>query len=430
MSELPAATPTQPAERIAAIDVLRGFALLGILLMNIQSFAMIGMAYLNPYTYGDMTGANYLVWWACHVFADQKFMTIFSALFGAGIVLFADRREADSGRPARIHYRRMAVLLVIGLIHAYAIWFGDILVTYALCGMVVYPLRRLRPRTLIVLGLALISVHSLINLGLAASWPRWPAEARAGFLRDFTPTPEKVAQEVAAMRGSWLEQMPVRARGAVMFQTVMLATWSFWRVTGLMLIGMALFRLGVFGAKLDRRIYAGMVVFGLAAGIPLILAGQRAVAAHEWDPAYLLFTGGGYNYWGSLFVSLAYVGLIMLACGSGRLAWLTAPLAAVGRLALTNYLMQSLIATLIFNGHGLGLFGSIDRVGQVGIVLTIWAFQLVTSSWYVRRFRFGPAEWLWRTCTYGRRPDLTLRASDPFRGRRDSTRRPRRIARR
>src|SRR5262249_11213765 len=126
------------SERIAALDVLRGVAVLGILVMNIQSFAMIGMAYINPNAYGDLTGANFWVWNLSHVFADQKFMTIFSMLFGAGIVLLTSRQEASVGRSAAVHYRRMAILLVFGLIHSYLIWYGDILVAYALCGMVAY----------------------------------------------------------------------------------------------------------------------------------------------------------------------------------------------------------------------------------------------------------------------------------------------------
>ena len=128
-------TPVAPGERIRSLDVLRGFAVLGILIMNVQSFSMPGAAYLNPTAWGDLTGINLAVWLAGHVLADQKFLTLFSILFGAGVCLFAERAEARSGRSAAVHYRRMFWLLVFGLAHAYFLWVGDILVPYALCGL-------------------------------------------------------------------------------------------------------------------------------------------------------------------------------------------------------------------------------------------------------------------------------------------------------
>jgi uncharacterized protein len=174
--------PVSEPERIGSLDVLRGFAVLGILGMNIQSFAMIGKAYVNPNTYGDMSGANYWVWLLSHIFFDQKFMTIFSMLFGAGIVLMTQRQEASTGKSAKVHYRRMAILLIFGLIHAYVIWYGDILFTYALCGMVAYLFRRRRPWLLITLGILLIAVHSGFNAGIHWSMQYWPAEALEGFM--------------------------------------------------------------------------------------------------------------------------------------------------------------------------------------------------------------------------------------------------------
>jgi len=141
----PAPPPLPAPSRILALDVLRGFAVLGILVMNIQSFSMIFAAYINPTAYGDFTGINRWVWLLSHVLADQKFMTLFSILFGAGIALMTGKVDAGGGRPARAHYRRMFFLLVFGLAHAYLLWFGDILVAYALCGMIVFFFRRLRP---------------------------------------------------------------------------------------------------------------------------------------------------------------------------------------------------------------------------------------------------------------------------------------------
>ena len=177
----PEAAPVADNARIDAIDVLRGFALLGILVMNIQSFAMPQAAYFNPTAYGDLEGANLYVWLAGRMFADQKFMTVFSMLFGAGIVLMAGRAEARGGSVGRAHYRRMGWLAVIGLLHAHLLWYGDILFTYAVCGMVLYPLRHLSPGRLLALGTTLLAVGSAFSVGAGMSLPYWPEEALAAF---------------------------------------------------------------------------------------------------------------------------------------------------------------------------------------------------------------------------------------------------------
>ena len=169
-SDGPHAGPVVQTARIDAIDVLRGFALLGILLMNVQSFAMPQAAYFNPTAYGDLEGANRNVWVAVRMLADQKFMTIFSMLFGAGIVLMAGRAAAR-GDARRVHYRRMGWLLVIGLLHAHLLWSGDVLFLYAVCGMLVYPLRRLSPGRLIAIGVGLLAVASAYSVGSGLSLP-------------------------------------------------------------------------------------------------------------------------------------------------------------------------------------------------------------------------------------------------------------------
>ena len=156
--------PTPAAERIVALDVLRGVALLGILVMNVQSFSMIEAAYFNPTAYGDLTGANYVVWLVAHIFFDQKFMAIFSMLFGAGIVLMASRVEASGGRPAGLHYRRTFWLIVFGLLHTHLFWFGDVLFVYGVCGLWVYLFRKVRPGWLLTFGLLILSVSFLLYL--------------------------------------------------------------------------------------------------------------------------------------------------------------------------------------------------------------------------------------------------------------------------
>ena len=145
---------TFPTERIISIDVLRGVAVLGILIMNIQSFSMIGAAYINPTAYGDLTGLNKWVWIFSHMFDDDKVMSIFSMLFGAGVIIFTSRALDKSRRAGPLHYRRIFWLFVFGMIHAYLIWYGDILVAYSLCGALVFVFRKLKPKTLILISIA------------------------------------------------------------------------------------------------------------------------------------------------------------------------------------------------------------------------------------------------------------------------------------
>ncbi len=404
MNILPAteagAGPVTQAQRIQSLDVLRGVAVLGILVMNIQSFSMIGAAYMNPNTYGDLTGSNYAVWLVSHVFADRKFMTIFSMLFGAGIVLMTSRRE-EGGKPsAGVHYRRMGVLLLIGLLHGYLLWYGDILNAYALCGFLVYLFRRRRPVTLLVVGLASITFASALSFFFDWSIQFWSPEDMEHPLKWWMPSEEAIANEVATYRGGWSGQLSHRVPTALFFQTQLFLLENVWRAGGLMLVGMGLFKLGVFSAKRSAATYLAMIAVGLVVGVPIILFGVRRNSAVEWDFESCFFMGGQFNYWGSLFVSLGWVGLVMLVCKYGVAPRLRGVLAATGQMAFTNYLMQTIICTTLFYGHGFGLYGSVSRVGQIGVVLGVWVFQLLASPLWLRRFRFGPAEWLWRSLTY------------------------------
>ena len=157
--------PITGSERILSLDVLRGVAVLGILVMNIQCFSMIGQAYMNPTAYGDLEAANWWVWYLGHLFTDQKFMAIFSMLFGAGVVVMTSRREADGHGSAGAHYSRMCWLLLFGLLHAYLLWYGDILYSYAVCGFVLWPLRKLPSWALLALGMLTLCVASGISIG-------------------------------------------------------------------------------------------------------------------------------------------------------------------------------------------------------------------------------------------------------------------------
>jgi uncharacterized protein len=389
---------TQP-QRIVSLDVLRGVAVLGILVMNIQSFSMPGAAYMNPSAYGDLIGANHWSWYISHLLTDQKFWTIFSMLFGAGIVLMTSRAEAAGRGSAGIHYRRMAWLLVIGLLHAHLFWYGDILYSYAMCGFVAYLFRKFPPWLLILLGLVAVSVTSGVNLlfGWMLVEGHMPVEQATMW---WSPAQDVIDGELAIYRGGWLGQLPHRMGTALFFETFLFLVIFGWRTGGVILIGMALYKLGVFSAARSKGFYAVLVALGALAGVPIIMYGAHRNLAADWDVMYSFYFGSLYNYWASILVSLGWVGLVMLLYKSNVLGFAKRVLAAVGQMALTNYLMQTIICTTLFYGHGFGAFGHFERTHQIVTVIAVWIVQLIWSPIWMRRFRFGPFEWLWRSLTY------------------------------
>ena len=425
--------PVAAARRIESIDSLRGVALLGILVMNITGFAFPFAAYFNPTVYGGSSGLNFGAWVFAHLFFELKMMGIFSMLFGAGVILMTQRAEA-AGRPfGRIHYRRMFWLLVIGLIHAYLLWHGDILVTYALCGLVLFLFRRRSPRTLIISGLAVLTFGALLASGggfaelqlrnvvqeietkVAAGeemTPRRQALVRQwnDLRHSFAPTPEEIDETIATMRGDLGTVLKANIKEAVMMHTQAVPFSLFWRAMGMMLLGMALMKLGVFAAQRSRRFYRNWMIAGFGLGLPLVAFGIWRWSVHDFDFVYSFLIDGQYNYFGHVLVVMGYISAAMLVCQSGALLGLRARLAAVGRTAFSNYLLQTVIGVSLFYGYGLGLFGHIGRFNLWWFILGIWLFQLIISPWWLERFRFGPVEWLWRTLTYWKLQPM--RASD------------------
>ena len=362
---------------------------------------MISAAYINPTAYGDLSGANYLVWLITHLLADWKFITIFSMLFGAGIFLMTSRVEAAGRSSAALHYRRMGWLVLFGLIHSYVLWSGDILYTYGMCGLLVFLFRKLNPRPLFIVGLLMLAVPPAFFLATARQLAHAPAaELQAETQEGWKPTADMVNQELAAYRGSWIEQMSARAPFTFYIQTSFFLTFYFWRTTGCMLIGMGLFKLGVLSGKLLARVYWTLIAFAVLAGIPVLLYGTHRDFATGWNYIQSFYINIQYNYWASILISLAWVGLIILLLRTRSFIPLGKRLAAVGRMAFSNYILQTLICTTIFYGHGFGLFGKVSRVGQIGIVAAIWALQLIISPMWFQSFVFGPLEWLWRSLTY------------------------------
>lgn len=395
-----------PGSRIIALDALRGAGILGILAVHIQLFAMPLAARSNPTVYGDLGGAGRAIWLATYVLADGKFIAIFAMLFGAGIAMLAARREAAGLPAAPQHYRRMAALLLIGVLHAYLLWYGDMLVTFALCGMLVFLHRELAPTRLIVAGVVILGVVPLLSSALAWASPDVLEQAKALS----GSSPDAVAREMAAYRGGWLRQQAHRVPTAWEFQTSYLALRGVWQTSGLMLLGMGLFRVGVLTGERPARWYAALSAGGFGAGVPLMLWGAHRSFAHGWDLRDHMLVGIHFDYWGNLFVGLGWVGAILLLLRRGVVPH---RVVAVGRTALSNYLLETFLCTTMFYGHGLGLFGSVDRVGQLAFVVLVWAIQLVVSPWWLGRFSMGPLEWALRWATLGHRVPIRLTTAEP-----------------
>ncbi len=398
--------PALPSRRIAAIDVLRGAAIIGILPMNMQLFGMIDGAFLNPFGGQWTDSTNVAVWVLLHIFIGHKDLTVFAMLFGAGIVMIVTRCRSTGQSAPKLHVRRMAILALLGLAHAYLVFSGDILFTYAVCGLVVYLFHRLRPAVLIPLGCLAYAVPMLLLYAAHVAVPNMPEENSTAIYAMFQPTPEMIAEYNATYAGSWLEQMPDRAASAFGQQTVLVVLGLGWIAGGMMLAGIGLYKLGVFTGELRDRVYWGMIAAGAFVGLPLILFGLWRNFAEQWRPEYSFLGGRLPSECAAPIMAVGWIGIVMLVCKHGRLGWLTGPVSAVGRMALTNYLAQSIICSLLFHGHGLGLVGRVDRVGQLMITVTIWVIQMIASTWWLRRYRFGPVEWLWRTLGYGRRPSV------------------------
>jgi uncharacterized protein len=419
---------TDRRDRIAALDVARGLALLGIFLVNIHAMADsmgVWLLELEGRTVaGDgLSAIDQVAVAGVYLWCAGKFYPLFSMLFGMGFVLLLDRATAAGHGVAGLYLRRLGLLLVLGLLHGWLLWFGDVLAMYAVCGVVLLLVRAWSARALLIVGAGLYLAGGLASLSFAVGmeWlstlePGVPTPAEAvgiepgsrfvqmfeGFgsgAIDDIDSPLYIALEREAMaEGPWYD--------AVGFH---LWTWALvvvsmvlglgWQAAGLFMVGAGLMRGGVMSPGRSRA-RTRLATAGLAIGLGLSIltyAGVRG-AGDPW--------GGVLAYSGPAVVggvlSLGYLMGAAVACDRGWLPWLRVGLAAAGRLALTNYLMQSLIASLAFRYWGLGLYGELSASQRVGFVLAVFAGQVVASVAWLRVFRMGPMEWVWRVATYGR----------------------------
>jgi uncharacterized protein len=419
-------TATAPAgDRYVSIDAVRGYAVLGILLMNITGMAGPTFGYIDPTYAGGTAPADLWTWAFNHVFTDGKMRGLFTMLFGASTVLIAGRAEVGNGLgPIATHYRRMLWLLVIGMVHAYLLWWGDILVCYSVAGLLVFPFRKLKPRLLIALGSLILLAIVAHNLYEAAHLKALSEAVRAG-----TASPEMLKawdqaqllinppqslgdREILQFRGGFMDALRARAFVAMLMQIGVEPPDGFPEAIGQMLIGMALFQQGFFTLKWSSKAYGITMALGFGVAAPATAWITYVIWNNGFDPMIRL----PLDALGALarpFVALAHGAAILMLVRSGALTWLVNRLAAAGRMAFSNYLVTSIITTILFCGFGFGLYGRLSRFEQLYVVVGIWVFILVWSKPWLERFHYGPFEWIWRSLVQWKRQPFVRRLPGP-----------------
>lgn len=385
-------------KRLISLDVLRGVALLGILSMNIVGSALYIGAYNNPMA-GGGEGINYWIYNMLHVLSDQKFMNLFALLFGAGVLLFRENALRKNKPATCLHYRRNFWLLLMGIIHMTCIWVGDILTAYALVAFFVFFFRNLSPKWLIGFGVLFYSVPITLSIIYQSYIPSLSPETLAPFKELWQPTPELVQKITDQHLGiSTAEDSVFEMPPAIIWWFV---SDMFCRSLGMMLFGMALYKMEVLQALRTNAFYRKMICWGIGIGFTCSFIGIGLNIYHNYDVTYSPAFGRVPNQIGALFTAMGYVGLVMWWVKQNNLfSKAKIALANVGRMAFTNYIMQSIISNCLFYGWGLGLHGQLERWELLLITIVIWVFQIIFSTLWLRYFRFGPLEWLWRSLTY------------------------------
>ena len=404
-----AAQPVQPGERIDELDILRGFAIFGILLVNMMFFAHpIYREVLDlPWQHPLDRLADALITF----FAQGKFFTLFSLLFGIGLTIQMKRADAKGATVVPLFVRRMLILLAIGAAHTVLFWFGDILLYYSILGLALLLFRHLEPRRLLKWAVALLAVPMVVNSALVGLFelgravPNGAAqievvigEAEAEYLAQYQQALETYAA------GTFAEMTAQRLQDFG-FEVIGLT------LNGMLFIVLAMFLLGLYAGKrglvddiggnlsLYRRVFRWSLAVGVAANLAFVLFGLEA--SPVVPSGALLLSVIGFII-GAPALCLAYASGIMLL--ARQRAWRARLMvfAPVGRAALSNYLFQTLVCTTIFYSYGLGLYGQVGPAAGIVLTVAIFGVQVGLSRWWLGRFRYGPVEWLWRSLTYGR----------------------------
>jgi uncharacterized protein len=402
--------PVQPNQRIHVIDILRGFAIFGILLVNMEFFNNSVFAYAIGLNKSE-TAIDQLSRWFIAFFGEGKFYSIFAFLFGLGMAIQFNRTQEKGTRFVSFFLKRMLVLLLIGLIHAYLFWVGDILILYSVLGIVLaFLFTKCRSRTLAIWTLIFLIVPILINAALYGlvelSDEKMMVELFSEQERVMQTSAENANQIYAA--GDYLDI----TRQRIADMNFVFSTWPFmgFNVLAMVTLGLAVGKKRIFDNLRDnltliRKTLAVSLTVGVTGNLLYVIAGE---SAHRFIPSLPLIASLLGQTFGAPALALSYVsGLILL---TQRPSWQMrlAPLASVGRMAITNYLLQTVICTSLFYGYGFGLYGTIGAAAGILLTVLIYAMQIPMSNWWLKRFRFGPVEWLWRTLTYGQRQPMRL----------------------
>jgi uncharacterized protein len=429
------AAPVNQSERIIILDSLRGIAVLGILLMNIPGFGLPHSAIFD-YSVNKQGDLNYFLW---YVFGPGVFegslRAIFSMLFGAGTIIFISRLEKRMTGllPVEYFFRRQLWLLLFGLFNAFILlWFWDILFHYAICGLFLFPFRRLKPRYLLLAGaIALLIMTARENLDLyqqkatitrgekiAAldttkiklnNLQKEELDAMNEIKERSTPEAKQklLEKEISVGRGGYADFYHARSEMAARDETKGMYYFLVWDILLFMFLGMAFFRMGILQGQAKTKVYAWMAVLGLGVGLPLSYLFVINDVSHNFNWFEIIKTKRFEFYELQRFVhSIGIFGLIMLLYKSGWFKWLFALMRPVGQMAFTNYLMQSFLCGLFFYGVGFGFFGKLEIYQLYYVVAVVWILEIIWSHLWLRYYRFGPLEWLWRSLTYWKKQPL------------------------
>ena len=435
-TELTGAGPVKHGERINSLDIMRGAALFGILLMNIAGMGL-PRAYNNPIMWGGAEGLDLLAWVTTNMFFEGTMRGMFSLLFGAGIILLTSRAEAKGNQIqiADIYYRRNILLVLFGMTHAYLLlWVGDILFYYGIAALFLFPLRKASPKILITLGISLniiLFVWSYVeHNGLIETHSEYQAatlvqesddelseeqteaiETWEDIIKDSKPDEKKLQEIIDYRRGGYVGI--VKNQAPIVFSIESESGYRFLVMDAMafMLFGMALMKMGVLTLEKSRHFYWMLVLFGYGIGLVVNASEVRTIIDGGFDPLSFSHAGRSYEI-GRIAMTAGHLGVLSLFCSCNCLPWLKIRLAAVGRMALTNYIAHSVIVIFIFTGLGFGLFGALARHQLYYVVLGIWIFQLITSKIWLHHYRFGPLEWCWRSLTYFKKQPMKRISSD------------------
>ncbi|RTE85803.1 MULTISPECIES: DUF418 domain-containing protein [Gammaproteobacteria] len=407
MTALGQPVPTSAQERIQLLDVIRGFALFGILMMNIEFFQRPPVSMPLGFDMSQV-GADFEVARWVYGFIQGKFYTMFSLLFGIGFVIFLDRAAAKTEHPKRLFFRRIFFLGIFGAIHAFLIWSGDILLIYAFVGLFLLLFTKKEPEQLRSWAIGLLSFApalmlafgAIASLAMATSDGAKMMEGNAEFLAHITAIAAQGSEVYSS--GRWVEAVQYRM---VEMSTLYLGAGLIFMVPpilGMFLLGSYLFKSGLFTGAPEKsfRSFKKMMIRGYVIGIPL--ATFLAIGGLEMDlvmpnfkSSLIFFVQAGSN----IALCLAYVGTLGWLWHSGK-KWVGL-FAPAGRMALSNYLAQSVIFTFLFYGYGFGLYGQLGRAEATLIAIAVYILQLFVSRWWMSTHQYGPMEWIWRTLTYG-----------------------------